>query len=333
LRGHPLIRGQFFYTLPRELLDHLEREVGVARFDSTLWQLERELSRINGDHTSVVGFFDGSAVSYGHLRESTLDEDAIQCLREATQGDSDLVVAITQNRLSAANRNVRAYLGWLLTERTFLEAHARVWDQIEFLVSASGMPRPVPAVSTAGRAALGLSRGTDQRESEALEELHRFCARWRLAHLQGPLLPMPLAPQFPAMNPIMAGQYARASGFGMMSIPDTMPLPSDSDLRDMMAASITRAEAEHLEPWRAIVSADNPARRTLPRYARIFESQHYVRILMDRHAAAFHRRAFKLKEALVAFFNVSEDAVKRDLRFIAGRLGPKWWEQFPTPSR
>src|SRR5690606_34251700 len=58
-REHPLIDGQFFYTIPRQLLELVfTGEVGeTPQFDHELYELELRLSAISGDHSQQIGFW------------------------------------------------------------------------------------------------------------------------------------------------------------------------------------------------------------------------------------------------------------------------------------
>ena len=68
----------------------------------------------------------------------------------------------------------------------------------------------------------------------------------------------------------------------------------------------------------------NPAKNKIPRFGRVFELQHYCRILHERHAQAIHRRLGDLEFALASFMGVSPETIHRDLLFIRDRLGEDW---------
>jgi hypothetical protein len=73
-RGHPLIRGKLFFTLPTPLLDAIVRELGDATFDPALLDLEYALSDVCRDHTHCVGFWAGQPIQYWLLRWLPLPE-------------------------------------------------------------------------------------------------------------------------------------------------------------------------------------------------------------------------------------------------------------------
>src|SRR4051812_15056611 len=61
---HPLVGGQYFFTLPKELLEDVVEAVGESEFNPALLSLERELSAECGDPSAIVGFRDGVPVRH-----------------------------------------------------------------------------------------------------------------------------------------------------------------------------------------------------------------------------------------------------------------------------
>lgn len=145
----------------------------------------------------------------------------------------------------------------------------------------------------------------------------------------GPLLPLPICPQAPAPFPVASIQQALASNYGLVAIPDTMPLPSEAALRRQLASAIQGAQADHLAEWQALISVNNAGKRKINQYARIYPLQHFVRCLRTRHPEAFHRKEGALRSALAGYFSVQAHQIDSDLRMIARSLGPKWWETYP----
>jgi hypothetical protein len=78
---------------------------------------------------------------------------------------------------------------------------------------------------------------------------------------------------------------------------------------------------EHLKEWVNIVQQHNLARNRITRFARLFEVQHYWRIMRERHPAALARRLGQFEAAVACFLKSEQQTVRRDFQFIRRRLG------------
>jgi hypothetical protein len=87
---------------------------------------------------------------------------------------------------------------------------------------------------------------------------------------------------------------------------------------------------EHLVEWHRIISRQNPAKNAITRYGRLFSFQHYWRLLHTRHPAAVKRNIARLRAVFAEFFDVGDDSIYRDLKFISRRLG-RGWERRMSP--
>jgi hypothetical protein len=159
---------------------------------------------------------------------------------------------------------------------------------------------------------------------EAIHRLVRFGYRWRLTGFAAPYLPCPMLAMSADFSTRQIGQIADACGYRLLHVPDTMPLPAATELRADYERHIRETEPDHLTDWRKLVSAKNSGKRTLDQYARIFRLQHCLRLLMDRHRAAFHRREAHLADALAGYFRIEKDALRRCLEVISRRLTRHW---------
>lgn len=101
----------------------------------------------------------------------------------------------------------RAYAGWLLTMRQFLVEHASVVSQLREAFHTNAIPQPVIAKHPAGPTSV-LQMDTNEAAVDAVQQLRKFCGRWRLSSLWGPLLPLPVGPQAPALFPVASIQQA-----------------------------------------------------------------------------------------------------------------------------
>ena len=137
--------------------------------------------------------------------------------------------------------------------------------------------------------------------ASAFEE---FFVRWRLLGLAAPYLPVPLQPlmggDFPAT---VLPQVTRAGG--VFCLPDTFPIPSRDDLRNLLEASIHGSRKPgHLEEWMALICAKNSAKKPLVKYARLFQLQHYWRIVHQRYKESLRGKIDLLKGVMGRFLGV-----------------------------
>ncbi len=311
---NPLIAHRFFYTLPGSLLKLLFKE---KLLDPELVDLEIELSAICGDHSGMVGFHDGNPIAFAFLRKSEFGVPSVVEAFERNLPTHKIKASLklAEERLDHSRRSLRAYLGWLLTNPVFLTEQAALWTAIA--------PKSGECEAT---------RKTKSVEADQ-PLLERYCARWRLINLLGPFLPVPIGTQFPALAPQISIQNSRSSGYGLAAIPDTQSLPSAEELRSHLEEIRMASTPEHLREWFAIEGASNPSKNLLARYARVFEVQHYWRVVHLRHSNALHRRQGRLMASLASFLNVSGDAIQRDANLIKERLGHnQWWDRFPWPA-
>lgn len=76
-----------------------------------------------------------------------------------------------------------------------------------------------------------------------------------------------------------------------------------------------------------MVRNGNTAKNRLPRFGRLFEIQHYCRLLRQRHPEALERRLATLKKALAGFLRCTEASVHADMMLLNKRLGKEWMQR------
>jgi hypothetical protein len=112
---------------------------------------------------------------------------------------------------------------------------------------------------------------------------------------------------------------------GHFFLPDTMPIPSRDSLRGALTdARRLAGEEKHLHEWLGISHSSATARNRMDRFSRLFEIQHYWRILRQRHAAAIRGNAGRAETAIGQFLGLSAESIHRDLGEIRSRLGKDW---------
>lgn len=323
---HPLITGQIFYSLPPKLLDAIWPPVMESTKRVKDIALERALGHANADHSGRIGFVCGRSIAFSFLCERPLDPMA----REYIASTGAASVNAVEEAINWGRRQLRAFAGWLMTNRSFLSEHAAVWEAIRPLVTREGCV-PTPILAGTGQA-LETSAESASETTSGVAALAALCGRWRLSRLAGPLLPEPLGVQMPAPLPHLSAQHAMASGYGIVAVPDVMPLPAEKDLRQAMASAIEAPTADHLREWKSIIANQSTAKRETERYARVFELQHFYRVVMSRHADALDRKRSHLEESFAAYFEKDPTTIRRDLKLIRDRLGKNWWAEFPFPQ-
>ena len=316
-----------------ELLDAVVREVGVIRFDERLLELEYDLSVVCGDHTSRIGFWGECPIQFNLLRrsESPVDDEYLVAWA-AREGKSVAEIRrsleVVTDRLNHFVNVERGYLGWLTTDRLFRQEQQAIFVNWAERVAKTGVPIMGPVMTDVKE--VPSSKEATEGIAEFLEAFEAFFIRWRLQGMSAPYAPRPLAPHFPVMDlrPVLGHMQHGGTTFYM---PDIFPVPSRDELRAIIEDALrVDSGPQHLAAWFDIVRSDNASRNQIPRLARVFEIQHYMRALYGRHAAAFNRNKGVIVMALAGFLGVSDDTVSNDLDFIAGRLAKNNWFLAPA---
>ncbi|MEX1039830.1 MAG: hypothetical protein WDZ51_04325 [Pirellulaceae bacterium] len=347
-QGHRWIVDQYFYSLPKDLwkqIDEALPEGPIAPYDR---EVERHISEICGDHSTWAGVWNNARVQYTGLRRSSkfsLDpnlsegQDVQGLIVEMgwDQPPHNLNPAKVANSIRVANNRftspflqaLSAYPGWLLTNRTFIEEQEqlvqdlrqeiRQWGTAPFHLSQPAMPKYLE-INNEGHFDL----------SRTMAMFQEFLARWRLSCLTGPDLPVPQGPMMDGdILPAMMRQLSAAGG--LFFVPDTVPLPSRDDLRDMLGESLhKRADQSHLTEWQDLIANDRPDRGPLRKFQRLFKLQHYWRLLHQRHPQIFKGNLRRLREIFGTFLEVSAATIMKDLQEVEDRLG-KGWETRKSP--
>lgn len=323
--GHRLLSLGPYFTLPMPLLEQIVTEVGRERFDSEMLEMERALSAECKNHDSKVGFWGGQPIEFLLLRPNNdsvnyFPDDWLEGLPDNCDARASLAIGSQRLNWSADVR--RGYCGWLMTNLAFLDEHRQIFEDWTEETADNGIPNMGPVVPVAEQVAdAQRAEGDTER---FIEDFEQFFIRWRLDGMPAPFVPQPLTLCLPVtdLRPVLGHMRHGGKTF---YIPDICPVPSRDKLRQMLEESLReRSGPDYLAEWFDIVHSDNVAKNQIPRYARIFEIQHYLRALYERHAAALQRKKSAMIIALAEFFRVSDDSIERDLRFIASRLGPDW---------
>lgn len=329
---HELLAGRIFFTLPEDVIDAVVAELGSECFDSDLLTMEKELSAICGNHSAIVGFWRCLPVSYAELRPLPAPSFSDELVRSAGLRPAAVNHALQVFRerdIAPLERFSRGYCGWLMTNRDFLDEHDTLLTRFRDVVSRWGTHPVATFLPTTTQSHLIADDDLedDPQWPTFVEECNRMFVRWRLRGLAALYLPMPSKPLMAGVFPLSVVSQLMQAG-GVFYLPDTMPVPSRDQLRGLLDHALHRGQhPEHLEEWLEIVRADNMARNRMDPFVRLFEIQHYWRILHQRHASAIYRKTGKLEAAFGGLFGVTEKRIHNDLIRIRKRLGGDWLDR------
>lgn len=334
-QSHELVKGRFFYTVPWQLLESVCRPQAGERFhvDADLLKLESDLSRISGDHGQRVGFRDNSPITCNLMPATPLRKEDLEPFSEQYDEEKlNEIVRKANERLLSFSQTACGFAGWLMTNPGFLaelrELETSHHDQmLRWGTDLVGVP--IPSTVPAGRFNPTGEEGWSEYESAVLD----FCVRWRLLGLAGPRIPVPMRPMMSGQIPMsIVPQLLRAGG--VFNWPDTFPLLSRDELRDLLAQALapTAGAADHLAPWHEIVSSTNRAKNSIPAFERRFRLQHFWRLLRERHPHAFARRLQRIEDAFAKYFGTTSATVRSDRKTIEKSLGKGWDQPDEAPS-
>ena len=173
----------------------------------------------------------------------------------------------------------------------------------------------------------GADPNADPMWQEFISDCNPFLLRWRLAGLAGPYLPVPSTPLMAGNFPLSVVQQLMGVG-GIFFVPDTMPIPSQSQLRGLLEHALHHGDSpEHLSEWFDIGRASNTAKNRMDPFIRMFALQHYWRILSQRHASSMSGKIGCCQRVLATILEVRPNQIKQDLIAIRNRLGDDWLER------
>lgn len=334
-RTNPFVDGRFFYSLPQRLIEAVVQELGEERFDRELLDMERRLTEVAGDHSPTVGFWQGRLLPYFEFHRVPLvafsDKDVEEVGLEPGEVADSIRLLEGRNQPLLAKFS-KAYCGWLMTNREFLDEHDQLLSRHVETVRRHGSLLATTLLPDDYRATFpqDLYPNDDPLWSKFLAECKPFLLRWRLAGLAGPYLPIPAKPLLAGTFPLTVVQELIAAG-GVFFLPDTMPIPSRDQLRDMLDHALHRGDKPvHLEEWLDMVRPDNTARNRMDPFIRYFELEHYWRILRQRHSTAIYRKSGKLESAFATYLRIVDRRIHEDMIAIRKRLGSDWLER-PWP--
>lgn len=330
LLKHPWIQDRYFFALPQEVWDQVYNAFGKGAFDKDSVELERAAATICGDCSFNAGFRSGRAFSFPLLRsprpKAAPDETAPPSDVNVTNAKFDFALELLEARLRPIKAVSRGYAGWLLTSRQFLDEHDAIFSQWGGLVQRWGLSR-LGILLPKGMPIPGDDPTTDPQWPDYSTAFEEFFTRWRLLGMAAPYLPIPLMPLMAGALPVtLFPQLIRAGG--VFCLPDTYPILSRDELRNLLEGSLHgSAKPAHLAEWMEFIAKDNMVKTSIARFGRLFEFQHYYRVLHHRHARALRGKSAILKKVLAGILDTSAKTITGDLGLVRQRLGKDWLDR------
>lgn len=307
------------YALPKKLWDDLVDQLGrraITRLDIAN---EDVLAKFLRRNPLYPGFCNGRPIFNGLLARPhhLLATEIGMAWGRLPAGSPPRAATFIEYTVRAA----RAYAGWLMTNRQFVEEHNALLRQWSPTLAVQGYDCVDLLKNDSD--AITLKNNAGENWESCRRALQRFLARWQLRALSAPQLPLPLHPL--SIADVSCRVDVNQPGLGVFLFPTTIPLPSGDLMRGILEHELRAStDTGHLQEWLSIVRTSRAARNLLPKFGRLFELQHYYRILHQRHRRALHRRATILKSVLAKFLGAKPRTIHSDLSFIAKRLGKRW---------
>jgi hypothetical protein len=321
------VGDQYFYVLPWPLIESIESRIAPSPFADAVGIREKELSQQCHLEYSA-GFRNAANISYSQLLpQRPLPIPPQEHVEQLGWNMNAARVSLNLtriNKLLAHRDNVaRGYVGWLLSNPEFIQEHDDVvaaWAQS--VTQSAKVPPALLDLTTSPS-----PRAAAQKDNS---KSRNFLLRWRLVKLAGPELPVPMLPTMAGAFPESILPQLMQVG-GLFHYPDTFPVPSRDELRDMLSDALKdQSDADHLAEWQKIIGRTNQAKNQITHYAVRRQLYHFWRLIQLRYRDKVAHRRKVIRECLAKFLGVTEMSVRTNLQNISQRLGPDW-AQRPAP--
>lgn len=217
--------------------------------------------------------------------------------------------------LADQHNEVMAYCGWLMCNShlrcehdKLVRAHAKVFGggMLEFTEIETELE----------------SMATDE-QAEFMERWRSFYTRWRLVKLTGPGLPVRAGVRFDRLKADFTPAHLQEA-IGGPRLSDVHRVPDATTLRNVMGGSGPCTSDDHLNEWQTLIASTNVGKKKLNKYPRLFQLQHYWKVLFDRHGPSLKRQNGRLEKAFAEYLCVDKTTIHSDLNLIRRQLGRDW---------
>jgi hypothetical protein len=293
-----LDQDQAIYALPSVLLD------AITKFLPNWWspkelEFERELMKFC-QKRNALGIAERTFLTNQFVRPlpmPVISRELFDKLGWGTQMRFEqlgVTLELANERLQPLYHQGQSYLGWLLTNPTFLEELADMRRQ-----RRPRSFRPMP-------------------EDTAQDRFPAFLDRWVLTGMTSWDLPIPEGPKVPALS--TQTTVTRQQSPVAVELPITMPLPTRYPLRDMMGDVARQLTPHHLAEWREVVERKSEGQGTAS-FRRMFQVHFWLHYAIERrypNRIAGHIEP--LDKAFGAYLELTVDAIKKVRQAITKRL-------------
>ena len=306
--------------------DKLVREFPLFGKHCPTMPIERQTAKACGDFSQVVGTSNGNRVEYDLLVEKPKlpplkvpPEFRQMGWEDITNEQLNLALQIGDKRIEWINRARRGFCGWLMTNRTFLAEHDGLFRAHAPTILTFGSKNPrLPGLSTTQlQGFIPGAQAANRHQAAFAQAMQKFCERWHLSDMAGPYLPVHYGVLSPAVTTNLLTPSMQNCGVTIY-LPYIYAIPTEDELRALVADALGgKPKFPHLTGWFKIIEkkAANKGIQ-MRRYGRLFEMQHYRRLLHERYPQIMHRGKQKLIYAFAGYLRQSADTIKYDLRQI-----------------
>lgn len=308
-------------TVPTELIASFQRLCRSGPFQQTELRQLRSINHCVQLTPICVGYFNNRPIHFEHLSgripmqdSEVFREDIRQMLKANDSTFTDDAIkthteALLENdrRSQRLNDYRRAYCGWLMTKRQFIEEQSALHQEFQTEVEQSGFP-------TAYR--------LNHMRREDRETFHSRCEehykRWVLQGIAGIDLPDPVPFQY-VQDHHPSEQDDRHLSFRMV-YPVHLPVHGRGFLAETFAANRPTWKFPHLEEWFEITKKDDAGMNKMAGYIRRLKITIYLRGL-DLACGGRNLSTKSVKvQALAEYLKVSQDTIKNDLKAVENVL-------------
>jgi hypothetical protein len=308
------------YALPERMIEVLADGMR-GWLSSAELERERQFASLATSQGSL-GIFLANPITHGilsgaqlpELTPDILDEECLSGLGTSATARNDIRLA--SKIIAAVNERTEAYLGWLITNPTFLQECSALRNRWSALVEqADGLPQTAGGEGTRWRE---LPSAPLPPATAALDDFASFYRRWQLLGMSTWDLPNPIGGNIG--GPAAIGPLAGVEHSPTVQLPITLRLPDEMPLQ-----LLTRVSApEHLAEWETVQEQRHPDGLSYQRLRRIFQLQHLLNVVLrSRYGDRFHRQTLRLDRLFAEYFgDRDEQSVSKLRQWTALRLKP-----------
>ena len=298
----------FHLVIPGELLTMICQAFGENTLDRRELNQARRLTEL-AKELQVVGFWRRRSIEYSLLEPRTPIDLHYGRSTFLDRKETQQRVATLDSRLDRINGYMRGYVGWLMSNRQFLDEQRELLRQFPDEVQANGFPTRSQCCGTSTNIVSGyLKRCAD------------FYDMWILDSLTAPCLPIPVGPKIP--NVMLS---RNGGGDSTFTIPCYVPISGQGELAEMLDDARPSASMRpKLADWFAIIGKNEVSHNKIPGFARRLRLQRYWTALVATFPARFERAKKKLTSIFASFLAVGEDTIKQDVQILSRNLGSHW---------